>query len=125
MSCLPCFSDGMPEADENGYYFACNYADLQENVSTKIQIGSKQLVFFKVKTNKTHVYAMANSCVHQGTPLAGAPVEEVDGKMCVKCPGHGIQYELATGKSVQENGVYVQRIYPVKKKQKEIWVKIK
>jgi len=93
--------------------------------STKVKIGSKQVVIFKVKTDKTHVYAMANSCVHQGTALAGAPIEEVDGKMCVKCPGHGIQYELASGKSIQENGYYVQRVYPVKKKQKEIWVKLK
>ena len=45
--------------------------------------------------------------------------------MCVKCTGHGIQYELSSGKSIQEDGFYVQKVHSVKKKDKEIWVKFR
>ena len=61
----------MPDADENGYFFASTISDVPLNVAHKVKIGSKTIVLFKVKTDRTHIYAMSNSCVHQGTPLAG------------------------------------------------------
>ena len=68
-------SSGMPDADENGYYFACMVNDVGMGGSHKVKIGSKQVVLFKVKTDRVHVYAMANSCVHQGTALVGKRAE--------------------------------------------------
>ena len=55
--------------------------------------------------------------------LKGGEIEDVNGEMCIRCPGHGIQYNLRTGISVQESGSYIQKIYKVKKKGQEIWVK--
>jgi len=57
-------------------------------------------------------------------PSTGGEIEDLDGSLCVKCPGHGIQYNLKSGKSIQDPGQYTQRTYKVKKKEDEIWVKL-
>eukprot|EP01095_Lingulamoeba_sp_RSL-Kostka_P002521 TRINITY_DN1338_c0_g1_i1.p1 TRINITY_DN1338_c0_g1~~TRINITY_DN1338_c0_g1_i1.p1 ORF type:complete len:125 (-),score=30.12 TRINITY_DN1338_c0_g1_i1:384-758(-) len=121
---LPCFKPSVEqEADEEGYYFAALIGDIPLNDTLKIKINKKSIVLFKVKVEKTKVFAMSNSCVHEGAGLSGGTIEEVDGELCIVCPGHGIHYSLRTGQSVEQSGRYVQKTYKIKKKGKEVWVK--
>ena len=57
--------------DEDGFYLACKITDVPTNQGLKVTINSSTLAIFKVKTDKTHIYAIDNSCSHQGTSLFG------------------------------------------------------
>eukprot|EP01094_Clydonella_sp_ATCC50884_P027892 TRINITY_DN820_c0_g1_i3.p1 TRINITY_DN820_c0_g1~~TRINITY_DN820_c0_g1_i3.p1 ORF type:complete len:116 (-),score=46.83 TRINITY_DN820_c0_g1_i3:360-707(-) len=114
----------MQEADEEGFYFGAKLADVPANKGLRVRINRKEIALFKVKADKTRVYAMSNKCSHQGTSLAGGDIEDLDGHMCVRCPGHGIQFNLRNGKSLQDPKLYKQKVYNVKKKEDEIWVKL-
>ena len=43
--------------------------------------------------------------------------------LCVKCPAHGVKYQLKNGKAPRK-GRFKQRSFPVKKVGKEVWVKV-
>ena len=57
--------------DEEGFYYACKVADVPTNKGVRIKINGKPVGVFKVKAEKTRVYALADKCSHQGTSLAG------------------------------------------------------
>eukprot|EP01095_Lingulamoeba_sp_RSL-Kostka_P012125 TRINITY_DN474_c0_g1_i1.p1 TRINITY_DN474_c0_g1~~TRINITY_DN474_c0_g1_i1.p1 ORF type:complete len:165 (+),score=19.92 TRINITY_DN474_c0_g1_i1:120-614(+) len=126
MAC--CFGGSSDDAiaDEEGFYFGCLFVDLETNVGLKIKIKSKQIAVFKVKdpnTQKTKVYAINNICSHEGSLLNKGEIEEYNGSMCVVCPAHGIYFDLKSGSSPDSD--YNQKSYQIKKKGKEIWIKLK
>lgn len=49
------------------------------------------------------IYAINNTCLHRAGPLGQGPLQ---GKV-VTCPWHGWQYDVTTGKSVQNSAVGV------------------
>jgi nitrite reductase/ring-hydroxylating ferredoxin subunit len=67
------------------------------------------------------IFAIADLCPHALQPLAGAEIS--DG--VIRCPKHGAQFALATGKP--QNGVTPAslRTYPVKVTNGRIWADVK
>jgi nitrite reductase (NADH) small subunit len=61
--------------------------------------------------------AIDNTCIHRGGPLGDGPLE---GKI-VTCPWHGWQYDVTTGKVMQNPSVGV-ACYPVEVRGGEIFV---
>jgi 3-phenylpropionate/trans-cinnamate dioxygenase ferredoxin subunit len=70
------------------------------------------------------VYAMRNRCAHSGGPLAkGRLLEKVIGddvdhyelsdELVLRCPWHGFEFELATGRCVADPEHLGVRSYPV------------
>jgi nitrite reductase/ring-hydroxylating ferredoxin subunit len=59
-----------------------------------VQVGGKQLALANVGGT---LYAIDNTCLHRGGPLGEGQLE---GKV-VTCPWHGWQFDVTTGKAVQ------------------------
>jgi len=64
-------------------------------------------------------YAINNTCLHRGGPLGDGVL---DGKV-VTCPWHGWQYDVTTGKVMQNPSVGVDS-YPIEVRGGEIFVDI-
>ena len=65
-------------------------------------------------------YAINNTCLHRGGPLAEGPLE---GKI-VTCPWHGWQYDMTTGKVVQNPAVGVD-CYPTEVRGQDVFIDVK
>ena len=74
--------------------------------STVVRIDGKDVAIFNVDGT---IYAMDDSCLHQGLSLGTSKLE---GKI-VKCRGHGWKYDVTTGSSLASPG-YGVAAYPVK-----------
>ena len=64
-------------------------------------------------------YAINNTCLHRGGPLGDGVLE---GKV-VTCPWHGWQYDVTTGKVIQNPSVGVDS-YPIEVRGGEIFVDV-
>eukprot|EP01100_Stratorugosa_tubuloviscum_P000969 TRINITY_DN1217_c2_g1_i2.p1 TRINITY_DN1217_c2_g1~~TRINITY_DN1217_c2_g1_i2.p1 ORF type:complete len:127 (+),score=53.12 TRINITY_DN1217_c2_g1_i2:64-444(+) len=126
---MSCFSGGKSidsVADIDGFYYVCNLDDVPENGGYDIKIRGKRIAIFKVRAEKTRVYALSGLCSHQGQPIFKGTIEEITtGSFCVICPTHNYEFSLDTGISKQNPTKYRQKVYPVRKKgDSEIWIKV-
>lgn len=71
-----------------------------------LQIGEKSLALFNVAHQ---LYAIDDSCPHQGASLFGGKLE---GKV-IQCCAHGLRFDLASGYLLNSNQLKVTS-YPVK-----------
>jgi nitrite reductase/ring-hydroxylating ferredoxin subunit len=80
--------------------------ELPTGKGTTFSIDGKEIAVFNVDGE---LYAMDDTCLHQGMSLGWS---QLDGKI-VTCRGHGMRYDVTTGKVVgtQDMGV---KTYPVK-----------
>jgi nitrite reductase/ring-hydroxylating ferredoxin subunit len=80
--------------------------ELPPGRGTSVSIGGKAIALFNVDGT---IYAMEDSCLHQGLSLGTSKLE---GKI-VTCRGHGWRYNVTTGNTlhVPDYGV---TCYPVK-----------
>ena len=94
----------------------CAVEDIPPGKSRAVRAEGKDIALFNV--NGT-VYAIENSCLHQGSALSGG---ELCGHM-VKCRAHGWRFDVKTGKlgSSQTLGV---ASYPVKISGDKVFVTI-
>ncbi|MEJ8859397.1 Rieske 2Fe-2S domain-containing protein [Variovorax robiniae] len=56
------------------------------------------------------VHAIADSCPHAGASLAGGALQGTS----IRCPAHGLRFDLATGHIHGAGGGLAVRIYPVR-----------
>ena len=101
----------MPEYVEAG-----RLEELPSGKGTTVTIANKDLALFNVDGT---IYAMDDSCLHHGVSLGTSSVE---GKI-VTCRGHGWQYDVTTGSTLNVQGCGVAS-YPVKIVDGEIMVAI-
>jgi Ferredoxin subunits of nitrite reductase and ring-hydroxylating dioxygenases len=76
-----------------GYVRAARIAELPENAKIKIELQGKTFFIAHVNGN---FFALANKCPHLGGSLCDGLLSETT----IKCPVHGAEFELATGKAV-------------------------
>ncbi len=76
----------------NGYYYACNVDDIQDDCAKTLVLNGENIAIFKYDGKLS---AINNVCKHQNGPLGEGKV--IDG--CVTCPWHGYQYEPHNGSS--------------------------
>jgi 3-phenylpropionate/trans-cinnamate dioxygenase ferredoxin subunit len=83
---------------------------------TTVTVRGKDVALFNVDGT---IYAMEDSCLHQGLSLG---TSQVEGKV-VTCRGHGWRYDVTTGCTlhVKDYGV---AIYPVKIVEGKIMVSV-
>lgn len=88
---------------------------VKEGKSRLFIIDEKRIAIFNVKGT---FYAVDSRCPHQGVDLVGGEVNDCK----VSCPGHGWEFDLATGEGVIMP-VSVQK-YEIKVKENEIYIEI-
>ncbi|CAJ1404042.1 unnamed protein product [Effrenium voratum] len=64
-----------------------------------VQVGNREVAIFR---HKGQLFALDDKCSHMGASLAGGDVEDLaDNRCVVRCPGHGICFDLRTGESTK------------------------
>src|SRR5690242_5183907 len=82
-----------------------NMGDLPEGQCKAVEAGGKTIALFNVAGT---VYALDNTCLHQGGPL-GEGMLEGD---VVTCPWHMWEYNVCTGQNIEDPELKV-ATYPV------------
>jgi NAD(P)H-dependent nitrite reductase small subunit len=77
----------------------------------EVRIGARQIAVFR--ENDTF-YAIKNICPHAAELLHFGTVEEIDGRLAIKCPAHGWCFALEDGKSAMVGIESRVASYPVK-----------
>ena len=98
------------------YIEVANLEQLPPGRGTTVSIEGKDIALFNV--NGT-VYAMDDTCLHQGVSLG---ISKLEGNI-VTCRGHGWKYDVTTGSTYPVPGVGV-ATYPVKVVEGKIMVAI-
>jgi nitrite reductase/ring-hydroxylating ferredoxin subunit len=75
-------------------------ADIPAGTGKVVDAGGKQIALFNVEGK---FYAIDNTCKHRGGPLGEG---ELDGTSVV-CPWHGWEYDVTTGKNLDDENVRV------------------
>jgi len=73
---------------------AAKVAEIPSGSIKEVQIGGQAIALANVGGT---FYAINNTCLHRGGPLGEG---QLDGKV-VTCPWHGWQYDVTTGKTLQ------------------------
>jgi nitrite reductase/ring-hydroxylating ferredoxin subunit len=89
-------------------------ADIAVGTVKEVQVGGQAIALANVAGL---VYAISNTCLHRGGPLGEGQLE---GKV-VTCPWHGWQYDVTTGKAVQNPNVGVS-CYAIEVRDEEVFV---
>jgi nitrite reductase/ring-hydroxylating ferredoxin subunit len=79
-----------------------------------VNIGGKEIALANVDGR---FHAINNTCLHRGGPLGQGMLES----RVVTCPWHGWQFDVTTGRAVQNNSVGVD-CYPVEVRGADIFV---
>ncbi len=95
---------------------ALEKGDLPEGQGKRVDIQGNAIAVFHVGGQ---FYAINNTCLHQGGPLAEG---ELEGNV-VTCPWHRWQYNVATGHNDLNPEMKV-RTYPVKVEGDSIFVQV-
>ena len=73
---------------------AAKLSEIPAGSIREVHVGGKALALANVGGT---LYAIDNTCLHRGGPLGQG---QLDGKI-VTCPWHGWQFDVSTGKAVQ------------------------
>jgi 3-phenylpropionate/trans-cinnamate dioxygenase ferredoxin component len=90
--------------------------DVAVGAGRVVDAGGQTLALFNVKGT---YYAIDNSCVHRGGPLAEG---DLDGSV-VACPWHGWRWDVTTGSNANNPAIRVP-CFPVTVEQGEIFVEL-
>lgn len=93
--------------------------DVKPGAGKIISIGEKKLALFNVDGK---FYAIDNRCAHKAFSLGEG---ELDGSV-VQCPGHGLLYDVRTGKTVEGSWStdYKVNSYPTKVEGNDVLVDV-
>jgi nitrite reductase (NADH) small subunit len=82
----------------------------------EVQVAGKTVALANVAGK---FFAISNSCLHRGGPLGQGSLQD----KIVTCPWHGWEYDVTTGKVVQNPGQGV-ACYPTEVRGDEVWINI-
>jgi nitrite reductase/ring-hydroxylating ferredoxin subunit len=77
-----------------GFERAATLAEIPVGTIKEVQVVGQAIALANVAGT---IYAIGNTCLHRGGPLGEG---QLDGKV-VTCPWHGWQFDVTTGKAVQ------------------------
>ena len=95
---------------------AAKASELPAGTIRQLQVAGKPIALANVQGK---FYAINDVCLHRGGPLGQG---ELSGNV-VTCPWHGWQYDVATGKVVQNPGVGVD-CYPIEVRGQDLFVDV-
>jgi nitrite reductase (NADH) small subunit len=93
---------------------AAKIADVPAGTIHEVQAEGKTIALANVSGK---FYAINNSCVHRGGPLGQGSLQN----QIATCPWHGWQYDVTTGKVIQNPGLGV-ACYPTEIRGAEVFV---
>jgi nitrite reductase (NADH) small subunit len=99
-----------------GFVLAAKTRDVPPGTIREVQLDGKAVAVANVDGQ---FHAINGVCLHRGGPLGDGPLEGP----VVTCPWHGWQYDVRTGKVVQNANVGVER-YRVEIRGDEIFVEV-
>jgi nitrite reductase/ring-hydroxylating ferredoxin subunit len=99
-----------------GFVLAAKTRDVPPGTIREVQLEGKAVAVANVDGQ---FHAINGVCLHRGGPLGDGPLEGP----VVTCPWHGWQYDVRTGKVVQNANVGVER-YRVEIRGDEIFVEV-
>jgi nitrite reductase (NADH) small subunit/3-phenylpropionate/trans-cinnamate dioxygenase ferredoxin subunit len=99
-----------------GFVRAAKVSELPPGTIQEFQIGGKVIAVANVGGK---FYAINNTCLHEGGPLGEGSLE---GKI-VTCPWHGWDYDVSTGKALQNPSVGV-ACYRTEVREQDVFVDI-
>ena len=99
-----------------GFEKAARLAEIPEGSIKEVQVAGEAIALANVAGT---VYAISNTCLHRGGPLGEGQLE---GKV-VTCPWHGWQFDVTTGKAVQDPNAGV-GCYTVEVRGEEVFVSL-
>ena len=100
-----------------GFEKASSLAEIPEGSIKEVQVAGQPIALANVAGT---VYAISNTCLHRGGPLGEGLLE---GKV-VTCPWHGWQFDVTTGKAVQNPSAGV-ACYTVEVRGEDVYVALK
>jgi 3-phenylpropionate/trans-cinnamate dioxygenase ferredoxin subunit len=120
--------------DGSRLYRVCSTEELAPGGRLLTEVRDHELAVFNVEGN---FYALHNRCPHQGAPLCVGAITGVlqargpghdfewrrDGEL-IRCPWHGWEFEIATGRSITDPQVRA-KTYPVHERDGEIHVEMR
>ncbi len=72
--------------------------DIPEGTGKTVEAGGRKIALFNLEGS---FYAIDDTCKHRGGPLGEG---ELDGRNVV-CPWHGWEYDVTTGKNVDDENI--------------------
>ena len=99
-----------------GFVRTVKLDELPQGTVRELQVEGKAIAVANVAGK---IYAINNTCLHRAGPLGQGPLS---GKV-VTCPWHGWQYDVTTGKVVQNPAVGVD-CYPTEVRGQDIFVDV-
>jgi nitrite reductase/ring-hydroxylating ferredoxin subunit len=112
--------------------FVCRHGDLADGASRVVQVGHIRVAVFR---RGDDYVAVRDICPHHGAPLAhgrlrGTCIPSEVGEFnyrrpgeFLRCPWHGWEFELATGRAVHDEHIRV-AVYPVRRDGDDVVVDI-
>ncbi len=95
----------------------CKDSDVTEGEHRIFHLPGHDVLLLR---HKGELFALENRCGHMGTSLATGDVEDLaDGHAVLRCPGHGICFDLRTGRS---KGGWKQPVYQLRNQDGQIQV---
>jgi len=90
----------------NGYIQVARSEQVKERFAISVTVENKKIAIFR---NNGQLYALRDSCPHQGAPISDGYVDEG----FAVCPHHGWKFKLEDG-SFSHNDLIKVPTYPVK-----------
>ncbi|RLN31616.1 hypothetical protein BBJ28_00005554 [Nothophytophthora sp. Chile5] len=81
------------------YEFVCKLSDLSPGAKKCVQLPSSERSVMLLNI-RGQVYCMDQACYHHGGPLMNGDIEEMGGKVTVKCPWHAYHIAVETGEGL-------------------------
>jgi len=98
------------------FVLAAKIADVPAGAVHEFQVGGKPIALANVAGK---FFAINNTCLHRGGPLGQGSLQG----SIVTCPWHGWEYDVTTGKLLQNPSMGV-ACYPTEVRGEEIFVDI-
>lgn len=86
------------------YEFVCSLSELPSGTRRCLTFSSSGRSVMLINVGG-QVFCIDQACYHHGGPLLDGDIEDIGGRISVKCPWHGFQIELNTGE-----GLYLKAI---------------
>ena len=78
---------------ESAFVAVAQLDEMEEDIGTLVEVNGVQIALFKLEDDT--VAAIANTCPHQGAPLAEGWFDQDEGS--VTCPLHAWDFDVRTG----------------------------
>lgn len=66
----------------------------------------RRVLLLKIPRGGVHTFTCIDAfCAHQGAALSGGDVAIYDGRLCITCPVHLLEFDVATGENIERGEV--------------------